>query len=322
MITAISGGISFALSNFFLSKTSEFGMYSMLQTMIGTFIFSLIFTFIYSNKHLLEFGESPNYNFLQNLTIRRSLATRTYELMIWLDAVVAIFSVLFSVLTFKYCTDANLNPGVITSLFALSSVFLLILAYFTFGEKMTKLHFVGIILMTLCTLVLLAPNKAGLVENYGSQSPFLPVMFAIITSAWFWLRTMLLKMFTVKLKYDPVLFTSHSYLLSGGIITAIFMLLFMARMFGGLNISQINLFLNSEILLINVISGIFNWIGNVLVNHATSHGHAGAASGLSNIQPIVQTILNSFFLSQFPNSSQIVGLVLGVLGSIALSIKL
>lgn len=151
--------------------------------MIGSFIFSLIFTFIYSNKHLFDFGESQNYNFLQNLTIRRSLATKTYELMILLDSVVAILSVLFAVLTFKYCADADLNPGVITSLFALSSVFLLILAYFTFGEKMTKSHFLGITLMTLCTLVLLTPNNNKLVENGESKSPFLPVMFAIITSA-------------------------------------------------------------------------------------------------------------------------------------------
>ena len=50
VFTAIGAGISFALSNFLLSKTSHYGLYSKLQTTIGNLVFSLAFTFFYLNR--------------------------------------------------------------------------------------------------------------------------------------------------------------------------------------------------------------------------------------------------------------------------------
>jgi drug/metabolite transporter (DMT)-like permease len=54
-----------------------------------------------------------------------------------------------TIFTFKYALYAGVNQGIITSLFALSSVYLAIAAYVLFNEKVTKAQTVGMFFMIL-----------------------------------------------------------------------------------------------------------------------------------------------------------------------------
>lgn len=180
---------------------------------------------------------------------------------------------------------------------------------------MTRLHQLGIWMMILCTALILlpSPHKAhSTITIYDEEvevcSPMVPVLFAIFTSMLFCARTLLLKHYAVNLDCDPMLFTSLSYIASGSLLTIVCVIV------------MLNTNWTYHILMINIISGILSCLGNILINHATSHGVAGAAAGLTNIQPVLQTLLNAFIFYQFPSITQIVGLFIGVLGSIALSI--
>ena len=105
-----------------------------------------------------------------------------------------------------------------------------------------------------------------------------------------------------------MMFTSVSYVLSGSVFSLVCVVVMYQTGW------------TFDVLVINIVSGILSCLGNVLINHATSTGFAGPASGLTNVQPIIQTVLNAFLLSQFPSHSQLLGLILGIAGSVALTV--
>lgn len=49
-------------------------------------------------------------------------------------------------------------------------------------------------------------------------------------------------------------------------------------------------------------------------------GYSGPIGGLISVQPIVATILNALYMSETPNDLQIIGLVVGMIGALAMTI--
>jgi uncharacterized membrane protein len=78
--------------------------------------------------------------------------------------------------------------------------------------------------------------------------------------------------------------------------------------------------INSFFLSNNLLAGIFECLGNVLISHAIVTGIAGAASALANVQVILQVFLDLFLLSQYPSFFQVIACAIGMLGAIIIPV--
>lgn len=72
---------------------------------------------------------------------------------------------------FKFALDAEMNQGCIPSLFCVMSIYVGVLFYFAFDERISSTKILGILMMVPCVLLLSLDKKA--VEE-GSDSELTP----------------------------------------------------------------------------------------------------------------------------------------------------
>lgn len=64
-------------------------------------------------------------------------------------------------------------------------------------------------------------------------------------------------------------------------------------------------FASYQVMRDNLIAGASGFLGNVLINHATTKGIGGPAASLTNIQVVLQVTVDALVFSQIPNGMQI-----------------
>lgn len=69
----------------------------------------------------------------------------------------------------------------------------------------------------------------------------------------------------------------------------------------------------------NIIAGGFGFLGNLFANHATTKGYTGPASALTNVQVVLQVVIDALFLYQIPNGMQIAACLCGIFGSLTIT---
>ena len=102
-------------------------------------------------------------------------------------------------------------------LFAFTSVLTLISTYFIFNEKANRYQLFGMALLISCAIVLGFSGRNGksdIVTIDGNEveviSKFIPIGIAIIATWYFWFRTLLIKIFRVKLNFSVPELMSYS----------------------------------------------------------------------------------------------------------------
>mmetsp|Transcript_13438 Transcript_13438/g.15092 ORF Transcript_13438/g.15092 Transcript_13438/m.15092 type:complete len:116 (+) Transcript_13438:751-1098(+) len=75
-----------------------------------------------------------------------------------------------------------------------------------------------------------------------------------------------------------------------------------------------------EVIFLGILSGVLNSFASFFLFYATSTGVTGPAYALKNIEPIVQAVLGSFIFGIYLNGMQIFAIMLGILGSLTLTI--
>jgi len=108
-------------------------------------------------------------------------------------------------MTFKYSILARVNQGVIQSLFSLTSVFLIIIGRIVFHERMRLIHYVGISMMIVCSLLISFSDdnsKAKKFEVMGEEvdkvSSLYPVIFAILCPLSFAVGSIIVRIVHIK----------------------------------------------------------------------------------------------------------------------------
>mmetsp|Transcript_32705 Transcript_32705/g.28976 ORF Transcript_32705/g.28976 Transcript_32705/m.28976 type:complete len:105 (+) Transcript_32705:761-1075(+) len=101
---------------------------------------------------------------------------------------------------------------------------------------------------------------------------------------------MSMKFYYMKYKIDPMDLTVASYFIQG--IVMIFVVLSME-------------FASRDVMIENILAGGFGFLGNVLINYATTKGYVGPAAALTNVQVFLQVFIDAVFLNQIPNGMQI-----------------
>ena len=235
-----------------------------------------------------------------------------YIAAILTDAVISFFTGIMIIITFRFALYGRLNQGIISSLFSITSIYLSIISWLFFKETLKVFHFFGMILMIAwALLVVFSKDKGekGAIKVYNDIveeiSPVWSVLFAIVCTAWFCTRTMLMKVYYKSYGFDPMNLTVISYIVQGIILIIVI-----------INLEPASL----DVMRDSLIAGAFGFLGNIFVNHATSKGYAGPAAALTNIQVILQVIIDAVFLSQIPNFMQILAWICGIFGSLSLTL--
>ena len=107
-----------------------------------------------------------------------------------LDVFIKVTAGWMVIISFKYALYAGINQGAITTIFALSAIYVAIISWFLFDEKLNRFHILGMILLIGCTVVIVFSKdpKGGhkRLNVYGTDvlqvSPIWPVSFALLTT--------------------------------------------------------------------------------------------------------------------------------------------
>ena len=71
----------------------------------------------------------------------------TAVLAVILDAFIKVTAGWMVIVSFKYALYAGVNQGAITTIFALSGIYVAVISWFLFEEKLNKFHMIGMFLL-------------------------------------------------------------------------------------------------------------------------------------------------------------------------------
>ena len=311
----IAAGILYGSANLLIVKISHFGFYTRELMLFGGFIqafFFLIGRFIYVKNKTGNYWNWENSGF-------RDPRTDTFRwravFAVLLDAVVKVIAGWLVIISFKYALYAGINQGAITTIFTLSGIYVAIVSWFLFNEKLNKFHIMGMLLLIGCTIIIAYSKRqshAKKFEVYGQEveevPAIIPVGFALLTTVIYAFRTVYVKLFVHNLKFNSFDYMTYSYLLSGAVfIPPLFMDLY-------------NNGFIPEVVILGITSGAFNGLASFMMFYSTSHGVTGPAYALKNIEPILQAIFGSVVWGQHLNLNQGIGIAMGIFGSLTLTL--
>ena len=86
------------------------------------------------------------------------------------QALPLLCSLVCIIYAFKFSILAGLNPGSITTLFSLNSIYVSVLFYFYFDEVLGATQMIGIVMMLVCAYSLSFDNKSGKVTEEAAEN--------------------------------------------------------------------------------------------------------------------------------------------------------
>ena len=216
------------------------------------------------------------------------------------------------IISFKFALYGKLNQGVISSLFSITSIYIAICSWILYKEALHFWHFIGMFFLISWALLISfsGDNTEGEVVEIDGKlikeiSPFWGVLLAIITTFLFFIRTMAIKEYYNRFDIDPMDLTVASYIFQGVIVAVVLITMETAPW---------------DIMRDSFIAGGFGFLGNTLINHATTKGYAGPAAALTNIQVVLQVSIDALFLNQIPNGMQVAACIWGIIGSLSITL--
>jgi len=285
LLAGILAGVCFGVGNMLIATTSHFGFYTRQLLLIGGFflsVFCLIVRFIFIKYTTGNFWNWENSGFRNPDTNKFRWAALA---AIFIDVTIKIIAGWLVITSFKYALYAGINQGAITTIFALSSVFVAILSWFIFDEKLSSFNIIGMVLLFGSTIMIVFSKtnhnkqKIKVFDDDVEEMPtYMPVILALFTTFLYSFRTVYVKLFVRNLNFSSIDLIIYSYLISGGIFIPFF--------FADL----INNGIMLEVVILGLASGALNCIASLSLFYATSYGITGPAYALKNIEPIIQAV--------------------------------
>lgn len=139
-----------------------------------------------------------------------------------------VFGSFAYVLSLLYAQYAEVNQGVITSIFSLTSFLLAVAGVCLFHEKMKSYHYAGILLLVGCAILISVSDdgsKPQTVEIYGHSmnkiSPVIAVLMTLLCPILFTAMSVNTRIQYLKLRYDSMDFVMTADLLINPILIII-----------------------------------------------------------------------------------------------------
>eukprot|EP00347_Sterkiella_histriomuscorum_P009767 403339972 len=291
-----------AACNSMISDISILGFEGLLYLQPGATLSGFVFFSYLSIQNYAEKGSFKVdlnlkhwYNIL--MFVMFSLVYLTYQTLV--------------VLTFNFSLQANVNPGLVSTIWATTPLFAGFMDYVLFGQRLTKKHLIGVICLAFCvvcislTPVIYAPQQSNKIQTI---QPWVPVTLALISPIFFATSNIQTKYLTTKRGFDAAKLSFGAFTIVGLILSGFL----------------IPIIQNSETfsirnLIVGTLGSILNTIGLSLIAKACTIGPVGPAVSLVNLNTIMFTIIEAFKLWQFPRGLEIFGLTVGFTGAMVLS---
>ena len=274
---SIFASICFTICNSFIVELSlAVGPYSMFYFASGAVFASMIFNLIEAYRNKQEVGIFWNN---QNLIVYGKLRWRNVFGFICFCGL--YFIVQNGVLlTIYFAVAADLNAGVITTIWSVTPFFCAFADYLLFNERLRIHHFIGISCIVLCTLLLslikvIDPEivlEAITLDSAPSLIPtYIPVLMGIFVPVVFTIWGMTIKHLTQeRIGFKPSNLGFNSCL----VVNLIVLVVVLPYWSDGLG------HFNQRLFWIGFVGSIFDTIGKVSANASLSYGPAGPCAAL------------------------------------------
>jgi len=222
-----------------------------------------------------------------------------------------------AILTFHYAIRADINVGVISTVWAINPLFLAVLDFLIYKQQLTKKHLLGMISLVLCAVCIslsrvVQPDTAhGSIKIYEESErvpAWIPTLFSVITPIGFAISGMLVKWLVRYRGMHPSYLSFGSYTIINFLLTVGAIIFFCVH-----GISW-------KLFFIGFVGSVINTLGIVSAVHAVSNGPAGPASALMNSSNILLAIVEAIRFMTMPRSLEIVGMIIGLFGATVLTI--
>ena len=349
VLFALLAGLWFATGNYIIGQGSALGFIALYAANVGNLVFAVIYYLyyalvrLYKNEHIWTWKES-NYRHpeggLNNFNI----------LMLALYTLANIVAYTLVVFWFKFALTAEINQGIITSIFGLVSFFSAVGAYIVFKEKLKRSYLIGMIFMIICVLCIalsssnksIEPDKNNIdsilpdfvdgqnaplttipmnTSSYQNNTEFviLAIVFGILCPISFCMASLVvltasrgpkLKPGAKFNKIDSTDLTVWNYVTTNIIFVLCSIIQFQV---GSHPFDPAEYFQISA-------GGFICALGVVVLNYALVIGYVGPVFAISTVQVIFQAVLDIIFLGQLPNIVQIIGSLFGIAGAITMTL--
>lgn len=155
LLTGTLAGVMFGLANLFMGKTALYELYSQQVIMIGSLLVGLVYNGygLCANKSKLGYFWSwPESRYHDDITGGLNYTVILIEVTLGVILFVTGIAIL---LAFEYAYLSGVNQGVISTLFAITSIYLALIFWIFFKESMTIFDFVGMLMLVACALMII-----------------------------------------------------------------------------------------------------------------------------------------------------------------------
>ncbi|CDW91072.1 UNKNOWN [Stylonychia lemnae] len=214
--------------------------------------------------------------------------------------------------TFRYALEIQLNQGIVSSLFALSTVTTSIIFYFAFKQKITPVQILGICFILLFVILISMSKPSQKYDNdgvkqIGSEHIMIVVLLGVFVAL----------LFTSKAFISKIYHERHNYQAINLCIDAIFLQ----------SLILLPFFINYQVtvgykpfeLVYGFAGSTLCIIGNILLYNGVSKGIGGPKVALSHIQGFIHTSLSLLIQGMVPNFLQIAGMSCAIIGVIIIT---
>lgn len=226
-----------------------------------------------------------------------------------------------------------MNLGIITVIFNFCCITDSIVFYFCFNERLSKGQLFGsLILLISAYFISMKPPKQSdytmmfpkfdgetdaafdfrmdEMEDMKNSNAFYAIMTAFTCTLFFSARDFLLRYYKVEKKYPAFELSLDSLTLYsfGCTVYAVFRFGYQGDTF------------DWDCFYAGSMSAILNTVGFMMLGISVVIGYAGPANALNSIQAVVLTMLSISVMHQIPSRLQVIGMILGMVGTIIVSI--
>lgn len=128
------------MCNYIIGSKAGLGILAREATEQGSLLYAIIY---FSAMHYQHFKNGKNYGSWEHSNFRNS-ETGGFHWFNFFGVIWYIINLILSgvlvIFAYKYAILADINQGILSTLFALAALFSAIIAYFVFGEKLKLVH--------------------------------------------------------------------------------------------------------------------------------------------------------------------------------------
>lgn len=207
-----------------------------------------------------------------------------------------------------YSLKANVNVGVVLSLYLLRPTCSAIVFYLLFGQKLMKEEIIAFILCIISIIFITTSKSSGTPEQESQFKYFIiSLLLKFFCMAMTVSKNVIMRMFFVEgHKQLKVVSVQNNINLCVALPLCGWLLL---EMYTGFEFENIHLFIGS-------MGGIINMLISFTGVYAVVKGKAGSAEVLIGTSIIMQVVVDAFIYGRIPNLSQCIGVTSGFIGSV------